>query len=103
METVDKKGVVMKAICIIYDRELDPEVVSLLKGNNIITYTRFEGVIGAKTEADQEKLIINHACCIVLPDEEALHLFNEFELFKKKKLRKNFGVSIFLIPIEKMA
>ncbi|HLD74318.1 MAG TPA: hypothetical protein VJB34_05400 [Bdellovibrionota bacterium] len=92
----------MKAILIIYDKELDSEVISLLHGAEITDYTKLIGIEGKKLEHDIYESKNNYACYVALPAEKAYSVFQEFSNFKKNKLRKNFGVAVFLIPIEEM-
>jgi hypothetical protein len=91
----------MKAVVVIYNKELDPEVESLLRGVGVDIYTKFEGAIGKYLSRDLEQTD-NNVCLAVLPSEKAKELFDEIEGFRKNKLRKNFGVSVFLVPIETM-
>ena len=92
----------MKAILIIYDKELDSEVVSLLHGAEITDYTKLTGVEGKKLVHDTYEGKNNYACFVALTAQKAQTVFHEFTNFKKNKLRKNFGVSVFLLPIEEM-
>jgi len=92
----------MKAILIIYDKELDSEVVSLLHGAGISGYTKFIDIEGKKLENDVYESKNNYACFIALSADKVALVYKEFSDFRKNKLRKNFGVSIFLLPLEEM-
>ena len=92
----------MKALIVIYDKELDPEVLSLLKGAGVETYTKLEGIRGKKISPESQEDSKNNACLIVLPTPVAQKVFVEFENFKNKRLRKSFGVSIIMVPVEAM-
>ncbi len=92
----------MKALIVIYDKELDPEVLSLLKGSGVETYTKLEGIRGKKISSEWEEDTKNNACLVILPSEIAQKVFVEFENFKNKRLRKSFGVTIIMVPVEAM-
>ncbi|MBI4041233.1 MAG: hypothetical protein HY390_05140 [Deltaproteobacteria bacterium] len=93
----------MKAIMMVCDQELQPEMDFLLRSNHIETFTLIQKVQGSGESGLKLGNPIgpglNLVYWIVLDPVTAKKFVEELKLFKEQKLKKK-GVQVFVIPIE---
>lgn len=95
----------LKAVFIICDQELQPEMDFLLRANHVEQFTLFRNVQGkggtGLKQGDSVGPGLNLAYWIVLDDRQTTAFLKELKDFKQNKL-KNKGVQVFLLPVEEL-